>query len=62
MREVVAYSGAEAPDGPFTAELTRFAPFDAGFRGGVVVAGADIDGNALADNIIVGAGPGMESR
>ena len=38
-------------------ELARFAPFDAGFTGGVNVAGADIDGNAMADNIIVGIGP-----
>ena len=28
----------------------------------MTVAGADIDGNALADNIIVGSGPGMESQ
>ena len=60
--EVVAYDGADPADGPFKTELTRFAPFDAGFRGGVTVAGADIDGNALADNIIVGSGPGMESQ
>ena len=37
--------------------LTRFAPFDADFSGGVTVAGADIDGNALADNIVVGTRP-----
>ena len=28
----------------------------------MTVAGADIDGNALADNIIVGSGPGMDSQ
>ncbi|MDV7356944.1 multicopper oxidase domain-containing protein [Rhodococcus oxybenzonivorans] len=56
--EVVAYDGADE----FLSELTRFAPFDSEFRGGVTVAGADIDGNALADNIIVGSGPGIESE
>ena len=54
-------TAADAPDGPFTTEIARFAPFDAASAGGVSVAGADIDGNALADNIIVGSGPGMES-
>ena len=48
--------------GVFKTELARFAPFDADFTGGVTVAGADIDGNAMADNIIVGSGPGMESQ
>ena len=28
----------------------------------MTVAGADIDGNAMADNIIVGSGPGIESQ
>jgi FtsP/CotA-like multicopper oxidase with cupredoxin domain len=60
--QVVAYDGNNTKDGLFKTELTRFAPFDAGFQGGVTVAGADIDGNALADNIIVGSGPGMESQ
>jgi FtsP/CotA-like multicopper oxidase with cupredoxin domain len=60
--EVVAYDGNDTKDGVFRTELTRFAPFGADFTGGVTVAGADIDGNALADNIIVGSGPGMESR
>jgi hypothetical protein len=60
--EVVAYDGNNTKDGLFKTELTRFAPFDADFKGGVTVAGADIDGNALADNIIVGSGPGMESQ
>jgi FtsP/CotA-like multicopper oxidase with cupredoxin domain len=60
--EVVAYDGNNTKDGLFKTELTRFAPFDADFQGGVTVAGADIDGNALADNIIVGSGPGMESQ
>ncbi len=60
--EVVAYDGNNTVDGLFKTELTRFAPFDSGFTGGVTVAGADIDGNAMADNIIVGSGPGMESQ
>lgn len=60
--EVVAYDGNDTKDGVFKTELARFAPFDANFKGGVTVAGADIDGNATADNIIVGAGPGMESQ
>ena len=60
--EVVVYDGNDTADGRFTSELTRFAPFDAGFQGGVNVAGADIDGNALSDNIIVGTGPGIESQ
>lgn len=60
--EVVVYDGDDTADGRFTTELSRFAPFDAGFQGGVNVAGADIDGNALADNIIVGTGPGIESQ
>ncbi|MCZ4549361.1 multicopper oxidase family protein [Gordonia rubripertincta] len=58
--QVVAYSGAGGA--PFQQEITRFAPFPADVRGGVNVAGADIDGNALADNIIVGTGPGTESQ
>lgn len=57
--EVVVFDGAA---GAFTEELARFAPFAADFRGGVSVAGADIDGNALSDNIIVGSGPGIESQ
>ncbi|CAN5688665.1 hypothetical protein BH10ACT9_BH10ACT9_54290 [soil metagenome] len=60
--EVAVFSGDDTPDGPFKTELTRFAPFGTGFQGGVTVTGADIDGNALADNIIVGSGPGMESE
>jgi FtsP/CotA-like multicopper oxidase with cupredoxin domain len=60
--EVVAYDGNNTVDGLFRTELTRFAPFDSGFTGGVTVAGADIDGNSMADNIIVGSGPGMESQ
>jgi hypothetical protein len=60
--EVVAYDGNNTVDGLFKTELTRFAPFDSGFTGGVTVAGADIDGNSMADNIIVGSGPGMESQ
>ncbi|MDG4663216.1 multicopper oxidase domain-containing protein [Mycobacterium sp. 236(2023)] len=59
--EVVVYSGDE-PSGAFKTELARFAPFDADFDGGISVAGADIDGNALADNIIVGAGAGTDSE
>ena len=60
--EVVAYDGNDTTDGLFKTEITRFAPFDSGFTGGVTVAGADIDGNAMADNIIVGTGPGTESQ
>jgi FtsP/CotA-like multicopper oxidase with cupredoxin domain len=60
--EVVAYDGNNTKEGLFKTELTRFAPFDADFKGGVSVAATDIDGNALADNIIVGSGPGMESQ
>ncbi len=60
--EVVAFSGDDEPGGPFKTELARFAPFDSAFTGGVSVAGADIDGNAMADNIIVGAGPGSDSE
>jgi FtsP/CotA-like multicopper oxidase with cupredoxin domain len=60
--EVVVYSGAEGGLGPFSNELARFTPFKADFRGGVSVAGADIDGNGLSDNIIVGAGPGADSQ
>ncbi len=60
--EVVAYDGNDTADGLFRTEITRFAPFGAEFTGGVAVAGADIDGNSMADNIIVGSGPGMESQ
>jgi FG-GAP repeat len=60
--EVVAYDGNNTVDGLFKTELIRFAPFDSSFTGGVTVAGADIDGNAMADNIIVGSGPGVESQ
>lgn len=58
--QVVAYNAVGTA--PFSAELTRFAPLPDDFDGGVSVAAADIDGNALRDNIIVGAGPGMDSR
>lgn len=60
--QVVVYDGNTTPAGVFKTELTRFAPFDASFTGGVSVAGAKIDGNALADNIIVGSGPGIQSQ
>jgi FtsP/CotA-like multicopper oxidase with cupredoxin domain len=60
--EVVVYSGSGRVGGvPFDAELLRFYAFDAAFRGGVSVAAADIDGNPLADNLIVASGPGSES-
>nr|WP_296763707.1 multicopper oxidase domain-containing protein [Rhodococcus sp. (in: high G+C Gram-positive bacteria)] len=57
--EVVAYNAIGTS--PFTAELARFAPLPENVTGGIVVAAADIDGNALRDNIIVGTGPGAES-
>lgn len=60
--EVVAYDGNDTDLGLFKTEITRFVPFDSDFTGGVTVAGADIDGNSLADNIIVGTGPGTESQ
>jgi Multicopper oxidase len=60
--EVVAYDGNDTTDGLFRTQITRFTPFDSGFTGGVTVAGTDIDGNAMADNIIVGTGPGTESQ
>jgi FtsP/CotA-like multicopper oxidase with cupredoxin domain len=60
--QVVVYDGNDSAEGRFTSELTRFGPFDAGFQGGVNVAGADIDGNSMADNIIVGSGPGIDSQ
>ena len=60
--EVVVYSGAAIPVGsPFGVELLRFLAFDPSFSGGVSVAAAGIDGNALADNVIVGSGAGIES-
>ncbi|WP_072803076.1 multicopper oxidase family protein [Rhodococcoides yunnanense] len=58
--EVVAYNAVGTT--PFTSELTRFAPLPDDFDGGVTVATADIDGNALRDNIIVGSGPGMQTQ
>lgn len=60
--EVVVYDGNDTTQGVFKSELARFAPFDAGFSGGVTVAGADIDGNSVRDNVVVGSGPGMESQ
>jgi hypothetical protein len=61
--EIVVYSGAASKGPfPFRSEIARFAPLDANFKGGVNVAGAHIDGNAVRDNIIVGSGPGMESQ
>jgi FtsP/CotA-like multicopper oxidase with cupredoxin domain len=61
--EVVAYSGAAAlGEVPFQKELTRFPAFAPDFRGGVRVAAADIDGNALADNLVVASGPGMDAE
>jgi hypothetical protein len=60
--EVAVYDGNNTREGLFKTELARFAPFDADFKGGVTVAGADIDGNAMSDNVIVGSGPGIESQ
>jgi FtsP/CotA-like multicopper oxidase with cupredoxin domain len=60
--EVAVYDGNDTKDGVFKTEIARFSPFDADFTGGVRVAGADIDGNAMADNIIVATGPGVDSQ
>lgn len=57
--QVVAYNAIGTV--PFSSELTRFTPLPDASAGGIVVAAADIDGNALRDNIIVGSGPGAES-
>mgnify|MGYP001222474081 CR=1 FL=1 len=60
--EVVAFSGAAGGGfAAFERELVRFLAFEPGFRGGVSVAAADIDGNPFADNLIVGSGAGIES-
>jgi FtsP/CotA-like multicopper oxidase with cupredoxin domain len=57
--EVVAYAGAAMRGkGSFGTELARFQAFEAGARGGVTVAVAQIDGTT-SDNIIVGSGPGI---
>ena len=60
--QVAVYDGNDTKEGVFKTEISRFAPFDADFTGGVTVAGADVDGNSMADNVIVGSGPGMESQ
>jgi hypothetical protein len=60
--EVVVYAGASIRGkGTFGTELARFQPFDSQARGGVSVAGAQIDGTN-SDNIIVGSGPGVPSE
>ncbi|MBY0279819.1 multicopper oxidase domain-containing protein [Candidatus Binatia bacterium] len=60
--EIVVYSGAAPAGGaPFGTVILSFLAFDAAFRGGVTVAAIDVDGNALADNVVVGSGPGIES-
>jgi hypothetical protein len=60
--EVVAYAGASLRGkGTFGTELARFQTFDAGARGGVSVAAAQIDGTT-SDNIIVGSPPGAPSE
>jgi FtsP/CotA-like multicopper oxidase with cupredoxin domain len=60
--EVVVYAGASIRGkGTFGTELARFQPFDSQARAGVSVAAAQIDGTN-ADNIIVGAGPGVPSE
>jgi FtsP/CotA-like multicopper oxidase with cupredoxin domain len=60
--EVVAYAGAATRGkGSFGTELARFQAFEAGARGGVTVAIAQIDGTT-SDNIIVGSGPGIPSE
>jgi len=60
--EVAVYSGAGGSGGsPFETQLLRFLAFDESFTGGVSVAAAGIDGNALAANVIVGSGAGVDS-
>lgn len=59
---VTAYSGAATDGKPFSKEIARFLAFDQSFTGGVSVSGADIDGNAMRENIVVGSGPGMASQ
>jgi hypothetical protein len=61
---VVAYDGDNTKDGLFKTELTRFAPFDADFKGGVTVAGADIDGThwPTTSSSAPGAGRSRRSR
>jgi hypothetical protein len=58
--QVVAYSGAG--EASFRKELARFSPFDKAFLGGVNVAAGSMDGNSGHENIVVGSGPGIESR
>ena len=60
--EVVAYAGkGTGGNGPFEKELARFEAFEPSARGGISVASSQIDGTT-ADNIIVGSGPGIESK
>lgn len=61
--EVVAYSGAEAPGAPaFSEEVVRFEPFGDGEVEGINVAADDVQATGVADNLIVGSGPGIESE
>ncbi|MDO8732419.1 MAG: multicopper oxidase domain-containing protein [Actinomycetota bacterium] len=57
---VKVYSGAADTSGAsFHAVLLDTLVFDPGFRGGVSVASANIDGTQNGDNVIVGSGSGM---
>jgi FtsP/CotA-like multicopper oxidase with cupredoxin domain len=61
--EVVAWSGAaEGSEKPFTAELTRFEPFDEAGTGAVSLAVTAIDAKGLAANIVVGSAAGTDSE
>lgn len=59
---VKVFSGAEDAAGrTFSTLLVNRLAFDAGFRGGVSVASANLDGTQVGDSVIVGSGPGMRA-
>ncbi len=57
---VAAYSGAGAK--PFSRELARFEPFTEKTQTGLKVAVGGLEGNGAKNNIVIGSGPGQESR